>query len=298
MPDAPRFLELSSGLRLAWNEYGAPDGEPIFFCHGWPGSRRQAVRLDAAAKEFGFRLLSLDRPGIAQSSRPARRTLGDWPAVLEEVAELLGAGRFRIIGISGGGPYALISAWAFPDRVLGAAIVCGAPPIAELDDRALLAPAYRKLIDWHGSRPAAVRWLFRLMRPFVRVPMPRSFRPFVLNILGDADADALSDPAIFEVCYDTFREAWAGSADGVFDDAQIYVQPWGFKPEDITSPVHLWHGRDDRNFRWQLAESLAARIPGARLSIIENEGHYSLPFRQARRILGEFRASSPVESFS
>ena len=126
--------------------------------------------------------------------------------------------------------------------------------------------------------------------------MPRSLRPFVLNILGDADADALSDPAIFEICYDTFREAWAGSADGVFDDAQIYLPPWGFNPENITSPVHLWHGRDDRNFRWQLAESLAARIPGARLSIIENEGHYSLPFRQARRILGEFRASSPVES--
>ena len=58
---APRFLELSSGLRLAWDEYGAPDGESIFFCHGWPGSRRQAVRLDAAAKEFGFRLLSIDR---------------------------------------------------------------------------------------------------------------------------------------------------------------------------------------------------------------------------------------------
>ena len=291
MPDAPRFLELSSGLRLAWAEYGAPDGEPAFFCHGWPGSRRQAVRLDAAAKEFGFRLVSLDRPGVAQSARPVRRTLADWPALLEEVAERLGIGRFCIIGISGGGPYALISAWAFPDRVVGAAIVCGAPPIAEMQDHTLLAPAYRKLIDWHGSRPGAVRWLFRFMRPFVRVPMPRSLRPYVLNILGDADTEALSDPATFETCYDTFREAWAGSADGVFDDAQIYVQPWGFTPEEITTPVHLWHGRDDRNFRWQLAEALAARIPGARLSIIENEGHYSLPFRKSREILGGFRSS-------
>ena len=292
MSEPARSLELSSGLRLAWDEYGAPDGEAVFFCHGWPGSRRQAMRLDAAAKEFGFRLLSLDRPGVAQSERPTHRTLRDWPPLLEEIAGRLGVGSFRILGVSGGAPYALISAWAFPDRVLAAATICGAPPIAEMRDRTALAPAYRKLIDWHGRRPGAVRWLFRLMRPFVRVPVPRPLRPFVLNILGDADADALSDPAIFEICYDTFREAWAGSADGVFDDAQIYVQPWGFAPEDIRVPVHIWHGRDDRNFHWPLAEALAARIPGARLHIIENEGHYSLPFRQARAILGGFRAET------
>ncbi len=297
MPDVPRFLELSSGLRLAWAEYGAPDGEPVFFCHGWPGSRRQASRLDAAAKEFGFRLLSLDRPGVAQSERPSQRTLRDWPTLLEEVAELLGIGSFRIVGISGGGPYALISAWAFPDRVVAAATVCGAPPIAEMRDRTQLAPAYRKLIGWHGTRPGAVRWLFRAMRPFVRVPVPRALRPYILNILGDADAEALADPAIFDICYDTFREAWSGSADGVFDDAQIYVQPWGFTPEEIKVPVHLWHGRDDHNFHWQLAEALAARIPGARLSIVENEGHYSLPFRQSHAILGEFRSSSSRETF-
>ena len=289
MSDAPRFLELASGLRLAWNEYGTPDGEPVFFCHGWPGSRRQAVRLDAAAREFGFRLLSLDRPGVALSDRPTTRTLRDWPPLLEEVAARLGVGRFRIVGVSGGGPYALISARAFPDRVISAATVCGAPPIAEMRDRSLLSPVYRKLLALYDVRPGIVRWLFRLMRPFVGLPFPRPLRPFVLKLLGDADADALSDSGIFEICHETFREAWIGSADGVFDDAQIYAQPWGFAPEEIRVPVNVWHGRDDRNFRWPLAQALAARIPGARLHVVENEGHYSLPFRQAHAILGEFR---------
>ena len=291
MSDAARFLTLASGLRIAWNEYGAPDGEPVFFCHGWPGSRRQAVRLDGAAKEFGFRLLSLDRPGVALSEGPATRALRDWPHLLEEISALLGVGRFRIIGVSGGGPYALITAWAFPDRVISAATVCGAPPIAEMGDRNLLSPVYRKLIAWYEIRPAAVRRLFRIARPFVGLPFPRPLRPLVLKLLGEADADALADPAIFEICHATFREAWIGSADGVFDDAQIYAQPWGFAPEEIRVPVSIWHGRDDRNFRWPLAETLAARIPGARLHLVENEGHYSLPFRQARAILGEFRAS-------
>ena len=289
MSDSPRTLELASGLRLAWSQYGAPDGEPVFFCHGWPGSRRQAVRLDAAAKEFGFRLLSLDRPGVALSERPETRTLRDWPPLLEEVAAQLGVGHFRIVGVSGGGPYALISAWAFPDRVISAATICGAPPIAEMRDRGLLSPVYRKLIDFYTIRPKNVRWLFRLLRPFVGMPFPHPLRPFVLKCLGGADGDALADPAVFDICHQTFREAWTGSADGVFDDAQIYVQPWGFAPEEIRVPVSVWHGRDDRNFRWPLAEALAARIPGARLHLVENEGHYSLPFRQARAVLGGFR---------
>ena len=285
-----QFLRLSSGLRLAWDEYGAPDGDAVFFCHGWPGSRRQAVRLDAAAKEFGFRLISLDRPGIARSERPSTRILEDWPPLIEEVAAQLGVGDFRIIGVSGGGPYALITAWAFPDRVLSVATVCGAPPIAEMADRSLLMPPYRMLLDLHRRNPGAVRWLFRMMRPLVNVPVPRAMRPLVLKLLGKSDAAALGDPAIFDICYDTFREAWAGSADGVFDDAQIYALPWGFAPEEIRTPVDVWHGRDDRNFHWQLAESLAGKIPDARLHLLENEGHYSLPFSQAHAILGEMRA--------
>jgi pimeloyl-ACP methyl ester carboxylesterase len=205
MPDAAYFLTLASGHRLAWNEYGAPDGEPVFFCPGWPGSRRQAARLDAAAKQFGFRLLALDRPGIALSDRPATRALRDWPALLEEVCALLDVARFRIVGVSGGGPYALISAWKFPDRVLAAATVCGAPPIAEMNDRSQLSPVYRKLLTLYESQPGSVRWLFRVMRPFVRLPFPRPIRPFILKMLGGADAETLSDPEIFEICHGTFR---------------------------------------------------------------------------------------------
>jgi hypothetical protein len=48
--------------------------------------------------------------------------------------------------------------------------------------------------------------------------------------------EALRDPVIFDTCYETFRDAWLGSADGVFADAEIYVQPWGFAPEDIKVP--------------------------------------------------------------
>ena len=107
--------------------------------------------------------------------------------------------------------------------------------------------------------------------------------------LAHSPLATLRDPATFNICWENYRDAWLGGADGVFADAEIYAQPWGFAPEEIKVPVHLWHGREDRNFRWPLAEALAARIPGAQFHLVENEGHYSLPFRQARAILGKFR---------
>lgn len=283
------ILELSGGQRLAVSEFGAPGGDPVLFCHGWPGSRRQGDRLDAAGRELGFRILSFDRPGIALSSPQPERTLRDWPRLMEEAAALLGVGRFRVVGVSGGGPYALVTAWAMPERVEAAAVVCGAPPIAELGDSRQLMGLYRLLLALHRNHPGLVRWAFRLMRPFARARLPKALRPLVLRGLGKADAEALANPAVFECYSEAFREAWRAGADGVFEDAQLYSRPWGFAVEEIRVPVHFWHGREDRSFAWPLAEQLGARIPGARVEIVEGEGHYSLPFRQARRILERLR---------
>jgi pimeloyl-ACP methyl ester carboxylesterase len=298
MSSATLFLELSGGQRLAMLERGAPDGDPIFFCHGWPGTSRQADRLHDAAREFGFRIISFDRPGVAQSSHPMQRTLLDWPPMLAEAADQLGVEKFRLVGVSGGGPYALATAWAMSARVLGVAIVCGAPPIAELAERRQLMPAYRLLLGLYGKSPRAARWLFRALRPVALLPLPRALRPLALKIVGPVDATALADPVLFDNCYDSFRDAWSGSADGVFDDARIYAERWGFAPEEIKVPVHFWHGRGDRNFAWPLADQLAARIPGARVKICDDEGHYSLPFRQARAILGGLRESSLLPAAS
>jgi pimeloyl-ACP methyl ester carboxylesterase len=34
---AERELRLRDGRRLAYEAYGAADGPPLFFFHGWPG---------------------------------------------------------------------------------------------------------------------------------------------------------------------------------------------------------------------------------------------------------------------
>ncbi len=66
--------------RVAFSEYGDPNGEPVMFCHGWPSSRLMAQFTHDAARELGVRIISPDRPGIADSSFVAGRKLLDWAA--------------------------------------------------------------------------------------------------------------------------------------------------------------------------------------------------------------------------
>ena len=38
----------------------------------------------------------------------------------------------------------------------------------------------------------------------------------------------MRDIAAFEACFESQRQAWRASADGLMVDAEIYAQPWGF----------------------------------------------------------------------
>jgi pimeloyl-ACP methyl ester carboxylesterase len=40
-------MKLRDGRRLGYDEYGHPDGKPVFFFHGFPGSRRDWLIFDA-----------------------------------------------------------------------------------------------------------------------------------------------------------------------------------------------------------------------------------------------------------
>jgi pimeloyl-ACP methyl ester carboxylesterase len=232
-----------------------------------------------------LRLLALDRPGIGGSDYHSGRTLVDWPPLLAEVADLLKVDKFRILAISGGGPYALSAAWGLPERVIATAVCCGAPPIADREDVSDLLPVYRFLLRVYRRHPSVIQHSFRLIRPLATLRPPAWLFRLMVKTLPAADAAVLAEPGTLEMKWEGYAGAWRGDRDGVFGDARIYAQPWGFRPEDIRVPVRLWHGKDDANFRWPLAADLAARIPACTARFLEGEGHYSLAFRRCGEIL-------------
>jgi len=242
---------------------------------------------DEPARSLGIRIISPDRPGISGSTLQRDRKLRDWPGVVERIVSHLGIAEFRILGISGGAPYAYATAVTMPRRVRAVAVVGGAPPLAEIRETDGLLPLYRWMLALYQMRPGLLRKLFYMARPFLSLRPPVRFRPLLLKmlLLRPCDAESLRDAAAFEAIFESQRRAWRASAEGVMADAQIYAQPWGFAIEDVRVPVRLWHGKQDRAFSVQLAQDVAKRLPNCKARFVDDAGHYSLPIRHMREIL-------------
>jgi pimeloyl-ACP methyl ester carboxylesterase len=291
-----KTIPLLANGPLAFMEYGDPKGLPVIFCHGWPSSCTMAALTDAAARDLGIRIISPDRPGISGSAMPVSRKLLDWPAVAERLADHLGLSEFRMFAISGGAPYAFVSAWAMPVRIRAIAVASGAPPLADLIERGGLLPLYRWMLALHRFRPALLHRFFQAARPFASMKASVHVARKLLRMLQPCDAEALRDSVAFDACFESQRRAWRGSALGVMMDAQIYAEPWGFALEDVHVPVKLWHGKRDRSFSFHLAEAVANRLPNCTARYVENAGHYSLPIRHIREILQDLiNTGSPAK---
>ena len=126
---------------------------------------------------------------------------------------------------------------------------------------------------------------FRLARPLLSLRPPRRSRSWLLKLLQPFDADSLRDEVAFEACFESQRRAWQASSEGVFADAQLFAQPWGFSLGELRVPVRLWHGDSDRSFSLGVAREMSKKIPNCHLRVIENAGHYSVPIGHIREIL-------------
>ena len=62
-------------------------------------------------------------------------------------------------------------------------------------------------------------------------------------------------------------------------------KPWGFPLQEVTIPVHLWHGEEDRSTPIAMARAMAAAIPNCRTTYLPGEGHLFL-FDRWGEILG------------
>jgi pimeloyl-ACP methyl ester carboxylesterase len=280
-----RMIPIGSNLQIAIHEDGDPDGIPVFFFHGWPGSRLQGAGFGPAARELGVRLISPDRPGIGGSTFQGQRTLLDWPPIVKEIAHQLGLSRYRILAMSGGAPYAFATAYSLPESVEALGIISGAPPLTPLANPKDVLFAYRFLIGIYRFRPDLLRWTFKTIHPVATWRPPRWLWPLMLRLVPEADRAALSDPAVFEGSLECYHEAWSGHSLGVITDAEVYAFQWGFPVEPIQIPVRLWHGKADLCFHWKFVEAFTRRLADCRSRFLDQEGHYSLAIRYKKEIL-------------
>jgi pimeloyl-ACP methyl ester carboxylesterase len=130
-----RILELDCGRKVCVAEYGARDGFPVIALHGTPGSRLKYAVADGTAASLGLRLISPDRWGYGGTDAHPDPSLATYAQDVDFIAGLLGLGRFGVIGISGGGPYAVAAAARLGSRITRLALVAPVGSIAETPRR-------------------------------------------------------------------------------------------------------------------------------------------------------------------
>lgn len=261
------------GRSLRYYDRGPLDAAlAVFWLHGTPNIGPPPAPLFADADRLNIRWIGYDRPGYPGSSAQPGRTVASAAADVARVADHLGLERFAVIGHSGGGPHALACAALLPDRVVAAVSVSG------------LAPYGVAGLDWFdGMHPAGQASLQaalggRALKAAVEAAPP----PFDESMFTSADWDALAGPWAW---FDTVvGPAQAGGVDGLVDDDIAYVTPWGFDCADISRPLLLVHGEQDRVVPIAHSAWLAANCPNATLWRQPGNGHISVLRAGARAL--------------
>src|SRR3954471_16025148 len=154
----PLTVHLPDGRRLAWYEFGDPNGLPCLFTPGTPSSGLSGRIYSAVARRTGVRLISVDKPGYGHSDFQRGRRLLDYARDVGVLADHLGLDTFAALGESGGGPHALALARAIPERLTRTVVVAGLGPADERWVREGMRPENRRILALAARAP----WLLRI----------------------------------------------------------------------------------------------------------------------------------------
>jgi pimeloyl-ACP methyl ester carboxylesterase len=265
---------LADGRMLAWTEAGEPTGFPVFVFHGLPGSRFQRHPDDGIARIRGARLIHVERPGFGVSSPQPNRRLDGWPRDVAALADALGVRRFGLLGISGGGPFALACAALLGDRAVRTAVAGGVGPPGSMKSPSM---------TW------AVRTAFRLAphAAWLLAPSlasgaqfarrsPQRYLDMVASHMSATDRAALDRPEVRTMFARDLDAAFAQGSGAMLLELKLLASPWRLPLESIRCPTAFWHGTEDRMVPDNASRTLAGIVATSTLHLVAGEGHFTI----------------------
>lgn len=239
-----RVVVLDDGVRLAVAECGA--GTPVVLLHAWGETHRSFDRVIGQLPD-GLRLLVPDQRGVGESDKPASGyRLGEASEDIVGMLDALEIPAAWLVGSSSGGYVAQRFAVDHPQRLLGLVLVGAPASLAGLD------PFGEILAGFHD--PVTPQDVAALNQ---RLALPGSIPG---DFLDAQVAAALTIP----------RHVWLAGYEGLVAAAPPT------ESGRILAPTLLLHGADDTLLGPATAAGLVAAIPGSRLRMYQDTGHFVL----------------------
>ena len=278
MPIARPKLEgnvaVGDDRQIGFAEFGDPQGRAVFWLHGTPGARRQIpVEARVYAERKHIRLIGVDRPGIGSSTPFQYRNVLAFAEDLRTIADVLGIDEMAVIGLSGGGPYALACAAAMPDRVVVTGVLGGVAPTVGPDAISggvmSLGSAVAPLMPVIGL---PLRWaavgLIQLVRPLGSRAVDMYGR-----VSPEGDRRLLARPEFKAMFLDDLLNGSRKQMAAPFADVVVFARDWGFRLDQVKVPVRWWHGDKDHIIPFEHGQHVVSLLPDAELYTLPGESH-------------------------
>lgn len=275
---ASQYLALQPGAVIHLRDEGPRNGFPVLLLHGSNASLHSWQPWTDRLVAAGYRVIRFDFPGHGLSSPVPSRdySAASYVAVTDLVARHLGLDRFAIAGNSMGGGVAWRYAAAHPEKVAALVLVdaSGQPEPKGTD-----LP-----IGFRIARMPGIRDLATIITP--RSLIEKSLRQSV------SVADVAS-PAAVDRYWELLR--YPGNRAATLDRfAGPRVPTDEAALRRITAPTLILWGRDDRLIPVSSAAWFSARLPNARVTVLDGIGHIPMEEAPDRSLAPVLRLLAPV----
>jgi non-heme chloroperoxidase len=250
--------ENSTSIDLYYEDHG-PSGTPVVLIHGWPLSGASWEKQVAALLTAGHRVITYDRRGFGQSSKPA--TGYDYDTFAEDLHKLVTAldlRDFALVGFSmGGGEVARYLGIHGSERVSKAVFMAAVPPFL------LKTPDNPSGVD--GS-------VFDGIKKGIVADRPAFLSAFLANFYN---IDVLGGKRISDqVVQSSWNVAVGASPKGTLDCVTAWYTDFRKDLQRIDVPTLVIHGDSDRILPIEVTGKLTQKaIKGSRLLVVEGGPH-------------------------
>ena len=277
-------LKLTDGRAIEYIDNGVLSKSALILHHGTPTSMNVWNTWLAAAAEKGIRAIAFTRPGYAGSDRKFGHRVIDSNDDLKEILNQLEIENFVSLGWSGGGPYALAS--GLLKSCAGVELIASVSPYdAEdfdwfqdstpemIEETKISAQSLEDCLAYKERYYTELRDM-KVEQLLVEYEKRSSFKAF------ETDYREFSK----DLCF-SMSDALRDGAIGYADDEYAFLQNWGYESKDVSVPVGIWQGLDDRSVSPHMARWLNENIVNPELNLFEDQHHGSIMVENREEIL-------------
>jgi len=276
------------GRQISWSRVGASNQRIVFYAHGNPGSRFEALFFHDYALSAGITLYVLERPGFGCSDYKAEYSLSDYAEDTKWLYQRLGLNQpVSLMGWSSGGPPSLAVASYYPALVRRVVVASSYSNFGEMPSaKALMKQYHRPGPLLSDKTPRLFHGLISMVG-WASHKLPNVYFKVTEQEVSLSDRTILEQPGVKGLFLLNQEEAFAQGAHGAIQDLTTQWQPWPFGLRDVSSQVLLVQGGEDKLVPKEFVFHMAQAIPGAQLEFLSSEGHlYPLSKEYQKVLLG------------